>query len=188
MDKNEIFIENPNLDLFFQTADGLAFYTEHDAINYAKKLDDNRVTCVVNENSITVVAPIDVTEDLKQTEGLDSEAQADFEKSYDSENQSEDLKQTEGLDDEAQAGFEKSYDSENQSEDQKQTEGLDGEAQLDLGQNFEQKLKELENTELVKENYRILRGLVKYFQIETTDQRADTLIAALTAYKQKIQS
>lgn len=161
MDKNEIFIENPNLDLFFQTADGLAFYTEHDAINYAKKLDDNRVTCVVNENSITVVAPIDVTEDLKQTEGLDSEAQADFEKSY---------------------------DSENQSEDQKQTEGLDGEAQLDLGQNFEQKLKELENTELVKENYRILRGLVKYFQIETTDQRADTLIAALTAYKQKIQS
>ena len=65
---------------------------------------------------------------------------------------------------------------------------MDGEAQLDLGQNFEQKLKELENTELVKENYRILRGLVKYFQIETTDQRADTLIAALTAYKQKIQS
>ena len=50
------------------------------------------------------------------------------------------------------------------------------------------KLEELEATELVKENYKVLKDLVKYFQIEVADQKADTLIAALTEYKLKLQA
>lgn len=53
---------------------------------------------------------------------------------------------------------------------------------------LEAKVKELEGTELVKENYKVLRDLVKYFQIDTVDQKAETLIAALTEYKLKLQA
>jgi hypothetical protein len=50
------------------------------------------------------------------------------------------------------------------------------------------KLEELEATELVKENYEVLKDLVKYFQIKVADQKADTLIAALIEYKLKLQA
>ncbi len=49
------------------------------------------------------------------------------------------------------------------------------------------KLAELEATDLVKENYQALKTLVKYFEIEVTDQKAETLIQALTDYKLKLQ-
>ncbi len=49
------------------------------------------------------------------------------------------------------------------------------------------KLAELEATELVNENYNALKSLVKYFQIEVADQKAETLITALTDYKLKLQ-
>lgn len=45
------------------------------------------------------------------------------------------------------------------------------------------KLKELAELELVKENYNQMKGLVKYFDLKTADQKAETLIAALTEYK-----
>lgn len=53
---------------------------------------------------------------------------------------------------------------------------------------LEAKVKELESTELVKENYKVLKDLVKYFQIDTVDQKAETLIVALTEYKLKLQA
>lgn len=46
---------------------------------------------------------------------------------------------------------------------------------------------ELENTKLVKENYKQLKVLVKYFEIETADQKAETLIKALEEYKLKLK-
>lgn len=46
-----------------------------------------------------------------------------------------------------------------------------------------EKLKELEALELVKENYNQMKALVKYFEIKTADQKAETLIAALTEFK-----
>ncbi|EKT3967129.1 hypothetical protein [Flavobacterium psychrophilum] len=49
------------------------------------------------------------------------------------------------------------------------------------------KLAELEATELVKENYHVLKALVKYFEIEVADQKCETLIQALTDYKLKLQ-
>lgn len=49
------------------------------------------------------------------------------------------------------------------------------------------KLKQLQETELVKENYITMKELVKYFEVQVTDQKAETLIEALTAYKLKVQ-
>lgn len=51
----------------------------------------------------------------------------------------------------------------------------------------EKMAQELENTELIKENYKQLKVLVKYFEIETADQKAETLIKALEEYKSKIK-
>jgi hypothetical protein len=51
----------------------------------------------------------------------------------------------------------------------------------------EKMAQELEETELVKENYKQLKVLVKYFEIETADQKAETLIKALEEYKSKIK-
>ena len=48
------------------------------------------------------------------------------------------------------------------------------------------KTKELHELELVTANYQKMKSLVQFFQIETPDQKADTLIAALTEYKSKI--
>jgi hypothetical protein len=53
---------------------------------------------------------------------------------------------------------------------------------------LEAKVKELESAKLVKENYKVLKDLIKYFQIETIDQKAETLIVALTEYKLKLQA
>lgn len=49
-----------------------------------------------------------------------------------------------------------------------------------------EKTKELQELELVKANYQKMKSLALFFQIETEDQKADTLIAALTEYKSKI--
>ncbi len=47
------------------------------------------------------------------------------------------------------------------------------------------KLKQLENLELVSANYKEMRELVKHFEIEVEDFKADTLIKALIEFKQK---
>lgn len=58
----------------------------------------------------------------------------------------------------------------------------------DIDENqLKSKLAELESTELVKENYKALQDLVKFFQIEVADKKAETLIQAITEYKLKIQ-
>lgn len=47
----------------------------------------------------------------------------------------------------------------------------------------ETKIKELESLELVTANYNQMKSLVKFFAIDAADQKADTLIAALTEFK-----
>ena len=51
----------------------------------------------------------------------------------------------------------------------------------------EKMAKELEETELIKQSYKQLKVLVKYFKIETADKKAETLIQALEEYKSKIK-
>lgn len=51
---------------------------------------------------------------------------------------------------------------------------------------FQVKQKELEALELVSANYQKMKALVSYFNIETPDLKAETLINALTEYKSKI--
>lgn len=48
------------------------------------------------------------------------------------------------------------------------------------------KIKELQELELSTKNYQAMKSLVGYFMIPVNDQKADTLIAALTEYKQKL--
>lgn len=50
------------------------------------------------------------------------------------------------------------------------------------------KLEELAGLELVKENYQEIKALVKYFNLKPADQKAETLIAALTEYKNTLNS
>jgi len=52
----------------------------------------------------------------------------------------------------------------------------------------EAKLAELAELELVKENYIPIKALVKYFDLKPADQKAETLIAALTDYKNSLNS
>ena len=52
--------------------------------------------------------------------------------------------------------------------------------------NYEQKVKELQELELVSSNYNQLRALVHFFGLEVSDQKADTLIAALEEFKQTL--
>lgn len=51
-----------------------------------------------------------------------------------------------------------------------------------------EKTKELQDLELVVANYQKMKQLVSFFQIETADQKAQTLIDALTEYKSKISA
>ncbi len=44
-------------------------------------------------------------------------------------------------------------------------------------------LKLLEETELTKQNYKVMQSLVKAFEIKTADNKAETLIEALTKFK-----
>ena len=50
------------------------------------------------------------------------------------------------------------------------------------------KVEELLSAELVKENYKQLKDLAKHFQLDVADQKAETLIEALTEYKLKLQA
>lgn len=51
-----------------------------------------------------------------------------------------------------------------------------------------EKTKELEELELVSANYQKMKSLVLFFQIETPDLKAESLIAALTEYKKQISA
>lgn len=51
-----------------------------------------------------------------------------------------------------------------------------------------EKTKELQELDLVSKNYQKMKSLALFFQIETADLKAETLIAALTEYKTKISA
>ena len=51
-----------------------------------------------------------------------------------------------------------------------------------------EKTRELEGLELVTANYQKMKALVLFFDIETSDMKSETLIAALTEYKNKISA
>lgn len=53
---------------------------------------------------------------------------------------------------------------------------------------FVTKTKELQELELTTANYQKMKALALFFKLETADQKADTLIAALTEYKSKISA
>ncbi|WP_102980121.1 hypothetical protein [Chryseobacterium scophthalmum] len=57
------------------------------------------------------------------------------------------------------------------------------EQEIDLGDNKEAKIKELNALELVTANYNEMKVLVKYFDLKVENQKAETLIAALTEFK-----
>ena len=50
-----------------------------------------------------------------------------------------------------------------------------------------EKLRELENLELVPDNRKEMEGLAKYFELQLEDKKVDTLISALTEFKSKIK-
>lgn len=64
--------------------------------------------------------------------------------------------------------------------EEKQTGGETDEA------TFLAKTNELQELELVTANYQKMKALALFFKLETADQKADTLISALTEYKSKI--
>lgn len=52
----------------------------------------------------------------------------------------------------------------------------------------EKNLKLLADTELKKENYQVMKSLVKFFDIKTENNTADTLITALTQFKETLNN
>ena len=69
---NDVFKQNKNLEKYYSTSDGEAFYNENDAKNYAKNLDIKTVETVVNEDFLEVEDFQDVS--LEQKELLEFEA------------------------------------------------------------------------------------------------------------------
>lgn len=55
--------------------------------------------------------------------------------------------------------------------------------EIDLGDNHESKIKELETLELSTANYNEMKALVKFFDVKVENQKAETLITALTEFK-----
>lgn len=51
-----------------------------------------------------------------------------------------------------------------------------------------EKTKELQELDLVTANYQKMKALVLFFGIETADMKSESLITALTEYKQKISA
>ena len=45
----QVFIDNPKLDVAYKTADGNFFFLENDAVNYASTLEDKTVDNTANE-------------------------------------------------------------------------------------------------------------------------------------------
>lgn len=69
--------------------------------------------------------------------------------------------------------------------DASSTDVADDDLEAKAFEESEKMAKELEETELVKANYKQLKELVKFFEIEVADQKAETLIQALENYKSK---
>lgn len=63
---NEVFKQNPNLEKYFGTSDGEAFYNENDAKNHAKNLEDKTVETVYNTEFLEIEDSEDLSEDQEE--------------------------------------------------------------------------------------------------------------------------
>ena len=52
----QVFIDNPKLDVAYKTADGIFFFLENDAVNYASTLEDKTVEKVTPKREETTEA------------------------------------------------------------------------------------------------------------------------------------
>lgn len=76
----EIFIDNPNLDVVYQTSDGKFFYTLNDAEIYSQNLEDKKVKKIErfnddfqSDNDVDEVALEDRDEPSKNEDSGDKE-------------------------------------------------------------------------------------------------------------------
>lgn len=113
----QVFKDNPKLDVAYKTSDGKYFFLENDAQNHASTLEDKKVEKVIPKKE-TSIAPTEIIQE-------------------------------------------------------------DNEVNL--------KKAELLSLELSSKNYNKMLSLVKFFELETKDNKADSLIEVLTDYKNTIQ-
>lgn len=74
--KNEVFEQNPQLKKCFGTSDGELFYTEDDAKNHSKSLDDKSVETISNENFLKVVESEDLSDEAIKMAEFEDEKRA----------------------------------------------------------------------------------------------------------------
>lgn len=84
----QVFIDNPQLDVVYKTADGKYFLLENDAQNYASTLEDKKVSKLIRQD----ISPTNEEEKKELSEGIqDINQQEDIieEKSKKTENKDE---------------------------------------------------------------------------------------------------
>ncbi|QSW90706.1 hypothetical protein J0383_07820 [Flavobacterium endoglycinae] len=87
-----------------------------------------------------------------------------------------------------EAEFIKKSKADQKESDTTATDKKDEAAEAQAAELKEKNLKLLAETELRKENYQTMKALVKFFEITTEDHKADTLITALTNFKETLKS
>lgn len=80
----QIFKDNPKLDVAYKTADGKYFFLENDAKNYALTLEDKRVIKV--ENNYTERSPL-ISEKAEVKEENQEQKQEKIDEAVSKENQ-----------------------------------------------------------------------------------------------------
>lgn len=84
----QVFIDNPQLDVVYKTADGKYFLLENDVQNYASTLEDKKVSKLIRQD----ISPTNEEEKKELSEGIqDINQQEDIieEKSKKTENKDE---------------------------------------------------------------------------------------------------
>ena len=84
----QVFIDNPHLDVVYKTNDGKYFLLENDAQNYASTLEDKKVSKLIRQD----ISPTNEEEKKELSEGIqDINQQEDIieEKSKKTENKDE---------------------------------------------------------------------------------------------------
>lgn len=62
----QVFIDNPQLDVVYKTADGKYFLLENDAQNYASTLEDKKVSKLIRQD----ISPTNEEEKKELSEGI----------------------------------------------------------------------------------------------------------------------
>lgn len=62
----QVFIDNPHLDVVYKTADGKYFLLENDAQNYASTLEDKKVSKLIRQD----ISPTNEEEKKELSEGI----------------------------------------------------------------------------------------------------------------------